>query len=207
MATNRKRVTVCTQDDAIAGALRIVLGEHEVAAVSRLEDIVVEPHALVYRVDGAFDGEALEDLALRVPTVVLGESEHLVAAVDANCRGFLLKDAPLEEIASAVATVLDGGAVVPPDLLGPLLHHLVVRRRREQDGMSGLAELTAREREVFRLAAAGLRKEEIGERLYISPATARTHLQRVYRKLGVHSQSELMAMAMRIGGFGSEGAR
>ncbi len=207
MATDRKRVTVCTRDDSVAGALRIVLGEHEVATTSQLEDTVFETDVLVYRVDNVFEAEALADLALRIPTVVLGEIEHLVPAVDASCRGFLLKDAPLEEIATAVDTVLNGGAVVPPDLLGTLLHHLVIRRRRKQDNITALAELTDREREVFQLAGEGLRKEEIGERLYISPATARTHLQRVYRKLGVHSQSELMALAMRIGEQGSEGAR
>jgi DNA-binding CsgD family transcriptional regulator len=54
---------------------------------------------------------------------------------------------------------------------------------------------------VFRLASQGARKEEIGATLFISPATARTHLQRLYRKLDVHSQAELIALAVRIGEF------
>ncbi|HEX6220014.1 MAG TPA: helix-turn-helix transcriptional regulator, partial [Acidimicrobiia bacterium] len=87
-----------------------------------------------------------------------------------------------------------GGGVVPPDLLGRLLRHLV-DRRRSLVAPPGFADLTPREKEVFRLAARGARKEEIGETLFISPATARTHLQRVYEKLGIHSQSELIALA------------
>ncbi len=69
--------------------------------------------------------------------------------------------------------------------------------RREELSHLDLQELTDREREVFRLAAEGARKDEIGQRLFISPDTARTHLQRVYRKLGVHSQAELIALAAR----------
>jgi DNA-binding CsgD family transcriptional regulator len=88
--------------------------------------------------------------------------------------------------------------VVPPDLLGSVLHHLVERRRRSRPPVD-LSSLTNRETEVFELAAEGLRKEEIAERLYISPATARTHLQRVYRKLSIHSQAELMTLAVHGG--------
>lgn len=187
---------VCAGDDVFGGALRIALVDHEVTMTNRLEMVSTESDALVFRVDGQFDEGALAPIALTVPTIVLGEREHLVPAVDSNCRGFLLRETPLEEIASAVETILDGGAVVPPDLLGTLLRHLVDRRRLEATP-PGFDQLTSREKEVFGLAAQGARKEEIGESLFISPATARTHLQRVYRKLGVHSQAELIALASR----------
>jgi DNA-binding NarL/FixJ family response regulator len=196
MANHRKCVTVCAENDLFGNALRITLGDHDVSNTNRLDMVDAESDALVYRVDGRFDDQALASVAQSIPTIVLGAKEHLVPAVDCNCRGFLPIDTSLEEIAGAVETILDGGAVVPPDLLGLLLRHLVDRRRVDPEP-PGFEELSPREREVFGLAARGARKEEIGKVLFISAATARTHLQRVYRKLGVHSQAELMALASR----------
>lgn len=198
MATNRKRVAVCSQEKAFSSALRIVLAEHEVSVIVSLDELAGEPDALIYRVDGSWPAQGLAEIAAHIPTVALGDEEHLIPAVDANCRGFVLRDEPLEKIAGAVDTVLEGGAVIPPDLLGALLRHIVIRRRQGSEVAIQLDELTDRESQVFWLAADGLRKEEIGEKLYISPDTARTHLQRIYRKLGLHSQSELMALAARI---------
>ena len=166
----------------------------------------MDPNAdvLVWRIDDEGEIDQLGEKADSIPTLVLAEEDHLITAVDAGCRGFLTMSASLHDIRSAVTTIMEGGAVVPPALLGRLLHHLVQRRRREQLDHGDLSELTDREREVFWLAVDGLRKEDIGERLYVSPATARTHLQRIYRKLGVHSQSELIALALRIGAAGRE---
>lgn len=158
------------------------------------EDLDTTPDLLVWRIDQRLPADRLAAIATSTPTLVLGMPEDLIPAVDAGCMGFLAHHASLDEIRDAAMTVLSGRAVVPPDLLGTLLHHLV-QRRRDRIQVAGLDTLTAREREVYQLAVEGLRKEEIGERLYISPGTARTHLQRVYRKLGVHSQAELMALA------------
>lgn len=195
---HRKLVTICTDDEVFGNALRILLDDFDVSVVDRLGEVPHDCDAMVYRVDGDRLDESLADLARSIPTLVLGRGDMLIPSVDANCRGFLLESAPLEEVGEAIVTILDGGAVVPPDLLGTLLRHLV-DRRRETIALPGLEELTEREMEVFRLAAQGARKEEIGEALFISPATARTHLQRVYAKLDVHSQAELIALASRAG--------
>ena len=207
MGGKRKQITICSQSEAFNGALRLLLDGYEVHVTDVSSDVPADSDLLVWRVDGAVPVEQLVEVSSTIPTLVLADEEDLLKAVDAGCQGFLPSSASLKEIRDAVQTVVDGGAVVPPDLLGTLLHHLVERRRRDQSRLSGLRELTEREREVFRLAAAGLRKEDIGDRLYISPATARTHLQRVYRKLGVHSQSELMALTMHIDDYEAEGER
>lgn len=158
------------------------------------EELETKPDLLVWRVDQRLQADRLAAIASSTPTLVLAMAEDLIPAVDAGCMGFLSHHASLHEIKEAAMTVLSGGAVVPPDLLGRLLQHLV-HRRRSLNRVVGLDTLTPREREVYQLAVEGLRKEEIGERLFISPGTARTHLQRMYRKLGVHSQAELMALA------------
>lgn len=201
MASDRKHVTICSKNDAFNGALRLLLDDFEVHVTSDPEKVAKGSDVLVWRVNSQVPFEQLIEVTSSVPTLVMTSEDQLISAVDAGCRGFLPDSASLDEIHHAVTTVVEGGAVVPPDLLGTLLHHLVERRRRDQKSSKALAELTEREHEVFQLAIEGLRKQEIAERLYISPDTARTHLQRVYRKLDVHSQSELMALAMRIGEF------
>ena len=195
----RKQVTICSESTAFNHALRLLLDDHRVDLVSKPVDVAPDTDVVVWRVNEEIPIEDLRVTAAMVPTLVLADENQLIAAVNAGCRGFLPDSASLEEIHRAVMTLLDGGAVVPPHLLGTLLRHMVDRRRQDTEVRSVLDKLTIRELEVFELAAQGARKEEIGERLYISPATARTHLQRVYRKLGVHSQSELMALGMRIG--------
>ena len=87
----------------------------------------------------------------------------------------------------------------PPALLGHLLRHVVQRRRAEREALELLERLTPRAREVFELAARGYRHVEVAEELYISAATARTHLQRGFAKLDVHSRGELVALAARCG--------
>lgn len=171
-----------------------MLDEVDVIIGSEPEELETNPDLLVWHADERLSPDRLAAIASATPTLVLAPPEDLIPAVDAGCVGFLSNQASLDDIREAAETVLNGGAVVPPELLGKLLHHLV-ERRRSHDRVAGLDSLTEREREVYRLAITGLRKEEIGERLYISPGTARTHLQRVYRKLGVHSQAELMGLA------------
>jgi DNA-binding NarL/FixJ family response regulator len=156
------------------------------------------PDLVIWVVPDDDNADGLEDLASRTPTIVLASERRMIDMVDRGCRGFLTWSATAEDIMDAALTVLDGGAVVPPEMLGTLLRHVVQRRRDSTTRSSILDELTDRERQVYELAVQGARKEEIGDKLFISPATARTHLQRVYRKLGVHSQTELMSLNGRI---------
>lgn len=204
MGGNRKHVMICSDNDAFSRALRLVLDGSEVHVSSDPFRLERPFDLLIWRIDGRVPADRLREIALETPTLLLAPRDQLMPAVDAGCRGFLDADASLDEIAEAATTVVAGGAVIPPDLLGTLLHHLVERRRQVQ-APAQLDSLTEREREVFELAAQGLRKEEIGKRLFISPATARTHLQRVYRKLGVHTQAELMSLAVNGGRGESEG--
>lgn len=194
MGGDRKQVAVCSQNETFSKALRLILSKFEVHIGSDPIELASRSDLLIWHVEDDLQMESLEPVAGSTPTLVLAPPDDLISAVDAGCIGFLSNEASLEEIGDAVTTVFDGGAVVPPDLLGVLLRHMVQRNRTDTD-VSGVDDLTEREREVYRLAVEGLRKEEIGKRLYISAGTARTHLQRVYRKLGVHSQAELIALA------------
>lgn len=205
VAINRKRVALCGEDQALTGALRVALSDHFVSSVTNPLTVGNgEVDVLVWQFDEALEAENLARVAAITPTLVVARPDHVIQAVDAGCRGFLPKTAGLHEIRESILIIADGGAVVPSDLLGTLLRHLVDRGRGERESGTSLDKLTPRERDVFRLASRGARKEEIGSSLFISPETARTHLQRLYRKLEVHSQAELIALAVRIGEFDSE---
>jgi DNA-binding NarL/FixJ family response regulator len=117
-----------------------------------------------------------------------GDKALLADALDAGVRGFVLKDAPLQDLVRAVEVVAGGGTYVDPVLAGAL-----ALARLNKD----LPELTQREREVLRLLAEGLSNEEIGKRLFISPETVRTHIRKAMGKLDADTRTEAVATALR----------
>jgi DNA-binding NarL/FixJ family response regulator len=118
----------------------------------------------------------------------------LLRAVETGIDGFASREDTLVELLDATRTVARGEARIPPRMLGLLLHDLIQRRREEDAVLERLAALTSRERQVAALLAAGLNRDAVARELVISPETARTHIQRVLAKLGVHSQLEAAAL-------------
>jgi two-component system NarL family response regulator len=134
--------------------------------------------------------------------LVLADQEDeraLVDAVEAGASGYLTKESPLAELIDAARTVHGGETLIPRRMLGPLLARLI-QRRREQDGaLKKTARLTRREREVLAMLAEGADNDLIAQALVISPQTARTHIQNVLNKLGVHSRLEAAAFVVQNG--------
>jgi DNA-binding NarL/FixJ family response regulator len=117
-----------------------------------------------------------------------GDRGLLTDALDAGARGFVLKEAPLIDLARAVTLVASGGTYVDPVLAG----FLATARTTEK-----LPSLTQRERDVLRLLADGHSNEEIGKRLYISPETVRTHVRKAMQKLDADTRTQAVATAIR----------
>ena len=146
-----------------------------------------------------------QQIAEQVPmcrVIVLSAREDervLVNAMEAGASGYLSKEAPLADLIAATRAVHRGEALVPPRMLGALLKRLIKRRRERDDALKRLADLTRREREVLVLLAQGADKDGIAQQLVISPETARTHLQNVLGKLGVHSRLEAAAFVTQNG--------
>lgn len=132
----------------------------------------------------------------RVPecrTLILaeeGDDSALVESFENGASGFLTKGCALSELIDAVRAVARGETVVPPRLLGRLLSELIRRRREQDEALKRASRLTRREREVLALLADGADNTAIARSLVISPQTARTHIQNVIGKLGVHSRLE-----------------
>jgi DNA-binding NarL/FixJ family response regulator len=117
-----------------------------------------------------------------------GDRALLTEALDVGVRGFVLKEAPLDDLVRAVTAVAAGGTYVDPVLAGTLAVFSVG---------SSLPELTQRERDVLRLLAQGLANEEIGKRLYISAETVRTHIRKAMDKLDADTRTQAVAVALR----------
>jgi DNA-binding NarL/FixJ family response regulator len=123
------------------------------------------------------------------------DPEVLLRAVEAGASGYITKGYALSDLMSAARAVHRGETVVPPRMLGGLIRQLLRRRRDEDEALARIARLTRRERQVLALLAEGGNKETIGRALFISPETARTHIQHVMAKLGVHSRLEAAKVA------------
>jgi two-component system NarL family response regulator len=141
----------------------------------------------------------------RVPScrvmLLAPEDDHdlLVDALEAGASGYLTKGSPLGELIEAARVVHAGETLVPRHMLGALLAGLIQRRRAEDHAARRMAGLTKREREVLALLARGADNDAIAQALVISPQTARTHIQNVLGKLGVHSRLEAAAFVIQNG--------
>jgi two-component system nitrate/nitrite response regulator NarL len=137
------------------------------------------------------------DRAPRCRVLVLARDEDqdaLLKALEAGAAGFVTRTNPLGELIAAIRALHRGEAMVPPKMLGPLLAALIRRRREQAAVLQRVSTLTRREREVLLLVCRGADSRSIAEELVISPETARTHVQNVLSKLGVHSRPEAAAM-------------
>jgi DNA-binding NarL/FixJ family response regulator len=117
-----------------------------------------------------------------------GDRALLTEALDAGVRGFVLKEAPMDDLLRAVQSVATGGTYVDPVLAGTLAASSIGNK---------LPELTQRERDVLRLLADGLATEEIGKRLFISAETVRTHVRKAMDKLDADTRTQAVARALR----------
>lgn len=134
------------------------------------------------------------------------EQDTLADAIDAGVNAYLTKASPLADLVDAIRAVHRGDTLVPARMLGGLLDRLVNRRREQSDAVRRMGRLTPREREVLALLAQGGDNDSIARDLVISPQTARTHIQNVLVKLGVHSRLEAAAVAIRNGLLDTAGA-
>jgi DNA-binding NarL/FixJ family response regulator len=130
--------------------------------------------------------------------VVLAVDEDdagLLAAVEAGVTGYLTKDVGVVDLLEGTRVVHRGEALIPGRMLGTLLTTLLERRRREREALLRISRLTVRERQVLELLAAGAKNRAIAGALMISPDTARTHVQNLLYKLGLHSRLEAAGFA------------
>ena len=143
-----------------------------------------------------------DDPALRAVKVVMLTTfeidEYVFEAIRAGASGFLVKDTEPVELLRAVRAVADGDALLSPGVTRRLIEAFATQSREPRPS-SDLDQLTQREREVMALVAEGLTNDEIAERLFVSPATAKTHVNRAMTKLGARDRAQLVVAAYQSG--------
>ena len=152
------------------------------------------------RMDGIEATRRIGLAGLRTRVLVLTTfdmDEHVYDALRAGASGFLLKDAGRERLVEGVRTVAAGESLFAPSVLRRLVDHYVARP--PLDRATGLEELSERELEVLKLVGRGLSNTEIGEELFISLATVKTHVRHVLAKLGLRDRVQAVVMAYESG--------
>lgn len=124
--------------------------------------------------------------------------EYVFESLRLGASGFLVKDTEPTELLRAVRTVAAGDALLSPRATRRLVEEYAARSGDPELSPS-LDLLTEREREVMALVAAGLSNDEIAEKLYISPTTAKTHVSRTMIKLGARDRAQLVVYAYETG--------
>jgi len=124
---------------------------------------------------------------------------NVFEALQAGASGYLLKDAGPAELLHAIRVVAAGDALLAPRITRRLIAQFTARRTATQAGKDRLAVLTEREREVLALVGRGLSNDEIGAELFLSPATARTHVSHAMVKLGARDRAQLVVIAYQTG--------
>ena len=204
------RVLLVDDDALVRAALRVILssaddlevvgevddGAGVVAAVRAHRPDVVLMDIRMARTDGITATAALRRLAAPPQVIVLTTfqaDEQVMSALRAGASGFLVKDTPPAEIINAVRLVASGDAVISPSVTRTLLSHFGAGQEsdRRRAASQRLATLTDREREVATAIGSGASNAEVAAALFLSEATVKAHVSRLFDKLDVVNRVQL----------------
>jgi DNA-binding NarL/FixJ family response regulator len=179
-------------------------GEEAVAVARRTRPDVIVMDVRMPRLDGvAATRRVVEELDPPPRVLVVttfDEDEPVYEALRAGAAGFLLKNAPPEQLVEAVRAVAAGDGLLSPEVTRRVIEEFARRSPAPAaPAPDVLDELTERELDVLRLMARGLSNAEIAERLVITPGTAKTHVGRILMKLGLGNRVQAVVLAYETG--------
>ncbi len=208
-------------------SIRIVIADDQELVRTGFRKILESEPGLEVVAEAADGGEAVEAVLLHRPHVVLMDvrmprldgieatrevsgiarvlivttfdlDEYVFEAIRAGASGFLLKDAPADELIRAIRVVAEGQALLAPSVTRRLVEEFA-RRPRPAERPAAFSELTPRELEVLGLLARGLSNVEIAAELVVGDATVKTHVARILQKLGLRDRVQAVVLAYEAG--------
>lgn len=211
------RVAVVDDQALVRGGFSMVLGVHEdievvAEAGTGIEAIEV---ARTHRPDVVLMDIRMPNMdGLEATSRILAEAdrsvrvlilttfdpdEYVYRALRAGASGFVLKDIPPEQLAVAVRTVADGGALLAPSITSRLIGQFTKRLSRDAAVADRLERLSDRERQVVAAVARGSSNAEIASEMFIGAATVKTHISSVLTKLGLRDRAQIVVFAYESG--------
>ncbi|MGH7687957.1 MAG: response regulator [Candidatus Dormibacteria bacterium] len=206
------RVLVVDDQELVRAGLRTILqsggdihvvgeaadGAAAIDAANALRPDVVLMDIRMPRLDGVEATRRMPETRV-VMLTTFDHDEYVVEALRAGASGFVVKDAPAEELLRAVRVVAAGDALLSPSVTRRMLSRMVDAGPRTHASPPGLADLTERERTVLQLVAHGNSNHEIAEHLHVTEATVKTHVSHVLDKLGLRDRVQAAVLAYETG--------
>ncbi len=179
-------------------------GRVAVTEVKRLRPDVVLMDVRMPEMNGLDAAREILSAAMMPPVRVLmlttfDVDEYVYEALSAGASGFLLKDAPADDLIRAVRVVAAGDALLAPSVTRRLIADIVQHRSASRPWGRELATLTPREREVLELIAQGLSNIEIADRLFVTEHTVKTHVGNIFSKLALRDRAQAVVVAYESG--------
>jgi DNA-binding NarL/FixJ family response regulator len=211
---NGLKVLIVDDHDLFRSGLRTLLAESGFdageaasgdAALRRVAGLQPQVVVMDLNMPGMSGIEATRRLLEIVPEAsvliltISNDDARVIDAVRAGAKGYLLKDAPLEEIVSGIHAAADGYSAVAPRIAGALLNHVRSGAAPDSPEPSPTPELSRREREVLELVGEGCDNAEIAQRLYLSQSTVKNHVSRLLEKLGAENRVQAAVFGIRRG--------
>jgi DNA-binding NarL/FixJ family response regulator len=184
-------------DDAVVVVGEAGSGEEAVEQVVQLEPDVV---FMDVRMPGISGIEATKQIrkahpATKVILITIDESRGAISeAIQAGVSGYLLKDASADALVDAAKQAVEGRAVIHPQLTKTFIEEV-----QHVEDAPTTTPLSKREREILQMVANGSTTKEVARDLGISPHTVKTHLERIFEKLGANDRAQAVAIAIRTG--------
>ena len=177
-------------------------GERAIVEAARLAPDVIVMDIRMPKLDGVSATRAVLARGQDVPRVLVVTTfdidQYVFNALRAGASGFLLKNAPPEELVRAVRVLAAGDSLLAPEVTRKLIEAFCLQPPAPRPPPE-LEELTAREREVLELVGRGLSNTEIGEQLVITHGTVKTHVARILMKLNLRDRVQAVVLAYEIG--------
>ena len=188
--------TVLEQEADLAIVGQAADGAEAVAKARELLPDIILMDLQMPVMDGVEAIQQIMEAALGTGIIVLttyATDEYIFRGLEAGARGYLLKDSPPNEVVKAIRTVHRGDSLIQPQVASRLLDRLGQLSRPPEPEST----LSQREIEVLQLMATGAANKEIASQLFISQSTVKTHIVRIFSKLGVNGRTEAVAEAVK----------